>query len=159
MAIGALILHFGFLAFNAASHYKISGTRDGDYISHAIVNTVIAFSSSTISGLLFGKLINKNKWPFSATINASLTGMVAICASCNNTDVWAAFVIGFVSGLVYVGVANLTPRLGLDDPLEAIAVHYGGGSWGIIAAGLFTKKSGFLMHWTLETFYVSSLPF
>ncbi len=37
-------------------------------------------------------------------------------------------------------LAIVVERLHIDDPLEAIAVHLGGGSWGLIAAPFFTGQ-------------------
>ena len=55
---------------------------------------------------------------------------------------WAALIIGFLSGALYVGaswfVAN---KLKVDDPLDAVAVHCFCGAWGLMAAALFAAKA------------------
>lgn len=33
-------------------------------------------------------------------------------------------------------------KFNIDDPLEASAVHLGGGTWGVIAVGLFNNEVG-----------------
>ena len=53
---------------------------------------------------------------------------------------WAALVIGFLSGALYVGASRLVAHtLKVDDPLDAIAVHCCCGAWGLIAAALFAS--------------------
>ena len=36
-------------------------------------------------------------------------------------------IIGILSGLAYFGVCRAMKALWLDDPLDAVAVHFGGG--------------------------------
>ena len=42
--------------------------------------------------------------------------------------------------------ANLVSNLGVDDPLDAFAVHYGGGVVGVLATPVF--MNGGIVHWT-----------
>ena len=56
--------------------------------------------------------------------------MVAQCAGCNLYEPWAAILIGLMAGPVFIGVHDLMLRLRLDDPLDAVAVHGGGGTLG-----------------------------
>jgi len=67
-----------------------------------------------------------------------LTGLVAITAGCATVETWAAVVIGIVAGWVYLGISKLLVWLRLDDAVDAIPVHCGGGAWGLISTGLFT---------------------
>jgi len=54
---------------------------------------------------------------------------------------WAAIIIGFTAGLVYVFAAWFIPNvLKIDDPLEAGAVHAFTGAWGLIMAAAFAHK-------------------
>lgn len=87
------------------------------------------------------------------TINAVLAGMASACAACNREHQWAAVVTGIgsgrahftfslpklsrsarTSGFTYYGVSNLVVALKIDDPLDAVAVHGGGGLWGLFIA-------------------------
>lgn len=74
-------------------------------------------------------------------MNGCLTGLVAITAGCATVDTWAAVVIGIVSGWVYLAISKTIVKLRIDDAVDAIPVHMGGGMWGILAAGLFSKPS------------------
>jgi len=53
--------------------------------------------------------------------------MVAVCSGCNVYEFWGAVVVGFFGGWGYIGVHFLMLKLRLDDPLDATAVHAGGG--------------------------------
>jgi Amt family ammonium transporter len=67
------------------------------------------------------------------------TGLVAITAGCATVETWAAVLIGITAGWVYLGLSKLLVYLRIDDAVDAIPVHMGGGMWGVIATGLFTK--------------------
>ena len=62
-------------------------------------------------------------------------------SSCGLVEPWAACVIGFVSGLLFLGASTLLPRLCIDDAVDAIPVHLVGGAWGVIATGLFASPT------------------
>lgn len=42
--------------------------------------------------------------------------------------------------MVYLGAAWLLRVMKIDDPLETIAVHLGGGIWGVLAVGFFSVE-------------------
>ena len=48
------------------------------------------------------------------------------------------------SGLVFIGIHFLMLRLHFDDPLDAVAVHVGGGSVGIFFVHIFAYEKGIL---------------
>lgn len=50
----------------------------------------------------------------------------------------AAVVIGIGAGWVYLGISKLLVKCRIDDAVDAIPVHLGGGAWGLISTGLFT---------------------
>lgn len=54
--------------------------------------------------------------------NGTIAGMVAICAGANTVYPWAAWVIGFIGGIVYKCWSMLVANMGIDDPLDAAAV-------------------------------------
>lgn len=73
-------------------------------------------------------------------MNGTLTGLVAVTAGCGTVNYWAAFVIGLVAGVVYLGGSKLLIYLRIDDAVDAIPVHLFGGVWGLLATGLFSTK-------------------
>ena len=68
--------------------------------------------------------------------------MVAQCAGCNVYEPWAALLIGVMAGLVFTSVQNLMLKFKLDDPLDAVAVHMGGGTLGTICVPIFMQGEG-----------------
>jgi len=136
-ALGGFILIFGFFAFNGGSQGSISNPGDGAIVGLAIVNTVLGACSGGLTVLFFNRLILNQTWSFLFTLNGALTGMVAQCAGCNSYEPWAALIIGVFGGLVYIGVHHLMLRLCLDDPLDAVAVHGGGGLLGVLCVPFF----------------------
>jgi len=50
----------------------------------------------------------------------------------------------FYSGLVFIGLHFLMLRCQLDDPLDAVAVHCGGGTVGVLAVHIFAYGEGIL---------------
>ncbi|VDK49944.1 unnamed protein product [Cylicostephanus goldi] len=46
---------------------------------------------------------------------------------------WASSFTGIGAGLVYLGLSNFMIRIKVDDPLDAFAVHAGGGFWGLLS--------------------------
>ncbi len=53
--------------------------------------------------------------------------MVSVCCGCDGFYPWSAFTAGCVGAAVYLLVSKLMIRIGVDDPIDAIAVHAGGG--------------------------------
>ena len=70
------------------------------------------------------------------SVNPLAPGMVAACAGCDAFRPWAALLVGLGAGVAYMCVSWLVTRVGLDDPVDAVAVHAGGGLWGCLAAPL-----------------------
>ena len=64
--------------------------------------------------------------------------MVAQCAGCDSYEPWAAILIGAMAGPVFIGIHDLMLKLRLDDPLDAVAVHGGGGTLGNMSSNIET---------------------
>lgn len=65
--------------------------------------------------------------------------MVSACAGCNRMQPWASSFTGIGSALIYLALSRLMLRLRIDDPLDAFAVHFGGGLWGLISAPIIVE--------------------
>ena len=151
MCLGAFILIFGFFAFNGGSQASITQPGDGAVIGKILVNTMISGSCGGLTVVLIYYVPTK-KFTLLGCINGFLTGMVSICAGCDAVDPWAAAFVGVVGGIVFWGYSEGIFKLGIDDPLDAFAVHYGGGLWGVIAVCLFAKDAGVLYEWDAHSF-------
>ena len=134
-ALGVFILWFGWYGFNGAAAADVS------QLALISVNTTIAPAVATVTCMIFTWVLNK-KPDVSMCLNASLAGLVAVTASCDTIEPWAAMIIGLVSGFLVVGACNLLDqKLHLDDPVGAIGVHFFNGLWGGIATGLFASEN------------------
>ena len=74
-------------------------------------------------------------------MNGTLSGLVAITAGCAVVEPWAAVLIGFIAGLLYIGGSKGILKLRLDDAVDAIPCHLINGAWGLIAVGLLASPS------------------
>ena len=50
-----------------------------------------------------------------------------------------SFLLGCLAGPVYLGISNLMKKVLLDDPLDAVAVHFGGGWLGVVCVYIFSQ--------------------
>ena len=73
----------------------------------------------------------------SMMLNGALGALVAITAASGFVAPWAAIVIGVGSGFIAVFGVIWVEKIGIDDPIGAVAVHGMSGVWGTLACGLF----------------------
>jgi Amt family ammonium transporter len=72
-------------------------------------------------------------------VNGMRGGLVAITAPCAFVAPWAAVVIGAVAAIIAIEAVFFLENRGIDDPVGAIAVHGGTGSFGVLAVGIFAN--------------------
>jgi len=149
-ALGGFILLFGFLAFNGGSQLSITAKGDAEIIGLAIVNTIIGGCGGGLCVLFTNKFLFGKKWSYLLTLNGALAGMVAQCAGCNVFQPWSALLIGVFGGFAFVGVHEAMLKMKLDDPLDAVAVHGGGGVVGILMVPFFEYENGILWSGSLD---------
>ncbi|XP_013791867.1 putative ammonium transporter 1, partial [Limulus polyphemus] len=144
-ALGGFILLFGFLAFNGGSQGHITHQGDAGAIASVVANTIIG---GTFGGLVnltiyrLGAFGKPRQWSLLFSLNGALAGMVSTCAGCDEFYPWGAAVVGTVGGLLFFCIHVVIIAMKIDDPLDAVAVHFGGGFWGLIAAPLFRRHNG-----------------
>jgi ammonium transporter, Amt family len=134
--LGTLILWFGWFGFNPGSTLGVvSGGRVG-FFGYVALTTNLAAAAGGLGGICIAWLVLR-KPDVSMMLNGVLAALVAITAACGFVAPWAAVVIGFVAATVAVMAVPLVERLGIDDPIGAVAVHGLAGVWGTLATGLF----------------------
>merc|ERR1719498_1873652 len=69
--------------------------------------------------------------------NSTLAGLAAICASSDRISAAAALVTGMCGAACCMAISRIKVRLRIDDPVDAGAVHLGGGLAGTLIAGIF----------------------
>lgn len=130
-ALGVFILWFGWYGFNGAA------ATTGLQLATIFATTTVAPALAACTVMIY-TWIKYGKPDVSMTLNGCLAGLVAITAGCDAVNVWGACIIGIVSGFICCFfVWLLDYKLKIDDPVGAVAVHFGNGLWGTIAVGLF----------------------
>ncbi|KAH9513748.1 ammonium transporter Amt1 [Bulinus truncatus] len=74
--------------------------------------------------------------------------MVSICGGCNAMRPWGAALVGFIAAFIMKALEKLLIRFEIDDPLNAVGIHFGGGVWGTLSVAIFKYNSGILMEWS-----------
>jgi Amt family ammonium transporter len=150
-ATGVLILMIGWIGFNGGSVTDpaslIGASIGGKFDIVVLVGaycyyTVLAGCSGLMSALLCSMFstYRRDRAAFLFDQYAGLTGamggMVAITATCDRVDMFHALCVGAFGGSVTFVVTKLVLMWGIDDLVDASAVHVGGGVAGMLAAGL-----------------------
>merc|ERR1719369_1011781 len=148
-ALGAFILLFGFFAFNGSTQGAVARPEDMEVVVRAVMNTMIGGAASGITTLVFFRFSlfrssteKIGKWSLLSTINGTLTGMITTCAFCNLAEPYITFFVGIGAGAVYTLIHFGMIWLKIDDPLDAIAVHSGGGILGVLVTPLVISEGG-----------------
>jgi len=136
-ALGVFVLWFGWFGFNPGSTLGVS---DGSAISRIATNTNLAAAAGAVSAMIAVWVIY-GKPDLSMTMNGALAGLVAITAPCMFVSAGASIAIGFIAGAVVVFGVVMLDRLGVDDPVGAVAVHGFNGIWGTLAVGIWGQQA------------------
>ena len=134
--LGVFILWFGWFGFNAGSTLSVDYGGVG-FFAYVALNTLLATAAGVVGAMGASWAVIK-KPDLSMTLNGAVGALVAITAGSAFVAPWAALLIGFVAGVVVVGGVLLVERIGLDDPVGAIAAHGMSGVWGTLALGFLT---------------------
>jgi Amt family ammonium transporter len=133
--LGTLILWFGWFGFNPGSTLSVDWGGFG-YFGYVAMVTNIAAAAGAVTGMVIA-WIKLGKPDISMMLNGALGALVAITAASGFVAPWAAILIGCGSGLIAVFGVIFVERIGIDDPIGAVAVHGMSGVWGTLACGLF----------------------
>ena len=138
-ALGVFILWFCWFGFNGGS--TVSMTNGGAGLASVVfVNTNLAAAMATLATMII-TWVRYKKPDVSMTLNGSLAGLVAITASCDCVNTWAAAVIGVISAFAVVfGIEFVDKVLKVDDPVGAVGVHFLNGLLGTILTGVFASN-------------------
>src|SRR5580765_7417630 len=134
--LGTLILWFGWFGFNPGSTLAVvTGDKIG-YFGYVALTTNVAAAAGALGGIVTAWLVLK-KPDVSMMLNGVIAALVAITAASGFVAPWAAIVIGFLAAVIAVVAVPLVERIGIDDPIGAVAVHGLAGVWGTLATGIF----------------------
>jgi Amt family ammonium transporter len=128
--LGAALLWFGWFGFNAGSAVAANGLA-----ASAFVTTNTAAAAGAMAWLIVSWLNGK---PSSlGFVSGAVAGLVAITPAAGFVTPMAAILIGAVGGIFCYGIMLWRIRKGLDESLDAWAIHGMGGLWGALATGIF----------------------
>jgi len=144
--LGTFALWFGWYGFNPASVLATNTTELGTVVSLVAVNTTLSACAGALSALFTSTLFDYwstgiHTYDAVYTMNGCLTGLVAITGGCASVQPWAAVIIGVIAGWGYLGMSKLLIKWKIDDAVDAIPVHMIGGTWGVLATGLFSAPT------------------
>ncbi|BBL79414.1 ammonium transporter [Rubrobacter xylanophilus] len=130
--LGVLILWIGWYGFNPGSTMAAI-----PQVADIALTTTLAAASGVLGAMAMSYLYRRHV-DVGMAGNGAIAALVAITAPCAFVAPWASVVIGFVAGVIMYLTLVFVDRIGVDDPLGAIAAHGMGGIWGTLSAGLFT---------------------
>jgi Amt family ammonium transporter len=136
-ALGVFVLWFGWFGFNPGSTL---GVGDGTAVSRVAINTNLAAAAGAVAAMVAVWVVY-GKPDLSMTMNGALAGLVAITAPCMFVSAGASIAIGMIAGAIVVFGVVVLDRMGVDDPVGAVAVHGFNGMWGTLAVGVWGQKA------------------
>ncbi|WP_374939669.1 ammonium transporter [Streptomyces sp. UH6] len=132
--IGVALLWFGWLAFNAGSALRDTGTA-----ATAFINTQLAAAGAMVTWPLV-EYARTRKVTMMGVGSSAVAGMVAITPACGEIDPTGALITGLVTGAFCAWAVTLKYRLNVDDTLDVVGVHGAGGFVGLLMVGLFATR-------------------
>jgi Amt family ammonium transporter len=133
--LGAALLWFGWFGFNAGS-----AIASGMLSTSAFVATHIAGAAGALSWAVV-EWIYKGKPTTLGVASGAVAGLATVTPAAGFVAPWAALVIGLTTSLFcYVGVVAKN-KFGYEDSLDVVGIHGVGGTWGVLATGLFASKA------------------
>ena len=133
--LGAGLLWFGWYGFNAGSALAANGTA-----AMALINTTGTATAAMLGWMAVEILRDKRATSFGAASGA-IAGLVAATPSCGTVSPLGSLVVGLVAGVVCAWAIGVKYRLGYDDSLDVVGVHFVGGVVGMVMIGLLATQS------------------
>ncbi|RXE55890.1 ammonium transporter [Methanoculleus taiwanensis] len=128
--LGGALLWFGWFGFNAGSALAANGLA-----ANAFVVTNISAAAGALAWMAASWIRGK---PSSVgMISGAIAGLGAITPAAGFVGPLSAAIIGVISGLFCYYALLFRIRRGLDESLDAWAIHGVGGVWGTLAIGVF----------------------
>jgi Amt family ammonium transporter len=127
--LGAGLLWFGWFGFNAGSALHADGLA---------VSALVATHLAGVGGMLSWLAVERWRTGSATTLggaSGAIAGLVAITPSCGFLSPLAALAVGAIAGAACLFAVQLKYRLGYDDSLDVVGVHYVGGVVGLLFLG------------------------
>jgi Amt family ammonium transporter len=134
VALGAGLLWFGWFGFNAGSELAVDQVT-----GLAFINTLVA-TAAALLGWVIVEWVRDKKPTLVGASSGAVAGLVAITPACGFIEPWSAVVLGVVAGVLCALAVSLKYKLGYDDSLDVVGVHFVGGWIGSLWLGLFASN-------------------
>ena len=131
---GAALMWVGWFGFTGASaDLSMAG------VTNAFVTIQLSAVAATLAWMT-AEWLQRDKPTALGAMSGAVAGLVAIAPGAGYVSPLSAIVIGVgAGGLCYMVVNYVKVILGYDDSLDVFGMHGVGGTWGMIATGLFAS--------------------
>ena len=133
--MGAALLWFGWFGFNAGSALEANALAASAFLA---TNTAAAAAAL---GWMFTEWMMRGKPTVLGAASGAVAGLVAITPAAGFVGPVASVLIGAIAGFICYSACNFKAKVGYDDSLDVVGVHFVGGTWGALATGLFASKA------------------
>ncbi len=135
VVLGAGLLWFGWFGFNAGS-----ALTSGGLAANAFVTTTISGAAAASTWMILSWIYRRPTVLGTAT--GAVVGLAAITPAAGFVAPLVAIPIGVVAALVgYYAMVFRAKKMGIDESLDVWACHGMGGTWGVLAAGIFASTA------------------
>jgi len=134
VAIGTGMLWVGWFGFNGGSGLAADGLA-----GNALLVTHISAAAAALTWAALEWYFDKKPTVIGICTGA-IAGLATITGAAGFVTVQSALIIGLLASIIcFIMVAQVKPRLGYDDSLDAFGVHGIGGILGVILTGVFAS--------------------
>jgi ammonium transporter, Amt family len=131
---GAALMWVGWFGFTGGPASATMATATGAFVAIQMSAVAAALTWMAVEWL------QRDKPTALGTVSGAVAGLVAIAPAAGYVSPLSAVVIGIgAGGLCYMVVNYVKLILGYDDSLDVFGMHGIGGTWGMIATGLFAS--------------------
>jgi Amt family ammonium transporter len=131
---GAALMWVGWFGFSGGPGSASMATVTGAFVTIQVSAVAAALTWMAVEWL------QRDKPTALGAVSGAVAGLVAIAPAAGFVSPLSAVVIGIGSGgLCYMVVNYVKLILGYDDSLDVFGMHGIGGTWGMIATGLFAS--------------------
>ncbi|MCC6226682.1 MAG: ammonium transporter [Microthrixaceae bacterium] len=135
--IGTGILWFGWFGFNAGSALAANGQAVQAFMNTFLAAAAAGFAWCVVERVRDGHFTNLG------AASGIVAGLVAITPAAGYVSGMAPIAIGVVAGAICCYAVRLKNRLGYDDALDVVGVHFVGGLVGSLTIGFFANPEYF----------------
>ncbi|HEX2577224.1 MAG TPA: ammonium transporter [Aquihabitans sp.] len=135
--LGTGILWFGWFGFNAGSSLAANGQA-----IQAFLNTFLAAAAAGLAWAITERIRDGHVTNLGAA-SGIVAGLVAITPGAGFVSGMSPVIIGLVAGVICCFAVGLKNKLGYDDALDVVGVHFVGGLVGSLAIGFFASPDFF----------------